>query len=76
MLRLCIKRKNGERGLLEIEESFTVELKSVGHYDANNDRKYLKVVARAKGLKRENIENKEDCNYKEYFRRKWKKFKA
>ena len=46
VMRIYIKRRYGERGLISAEECCTTELRSIDIYLANSEEELLKVVAR------------------------------
>ena len=58
VMRVYIRRKNGGRGLIGIEECVGAELRSVHHYLANSQEVLLAAVAKEDGLDREVIEGK------------------
>ena len=63
VLRVYIRRKNGGRGLIGIEECVGGELRSVHSYLANSHEILLAAVAKEEGLVKETIEKKH--SYKE-----------
>ena len=56
--RLYMKRKNGGRGLISIEDCVAGERRTLDFYLANSDEVLLKHVAEKNGLDKSNIENK------------------
>ena len=46
VMRIYIKRRYGERGLISVEECCAAELRSIYFYLANSEEDLLKVVAR------------------------------
>ena len=54
-----MKRKNGGRGLIGIEECVASEQRSLNYYLANSEEILLKFIATESGLVKDNIETKE-----------------
>ena len=67
VLRVYIRRKNGGRGLIGVEDCVGGELRNVHHYLANSHEVLLAAVAKEEGLEKESIEKKE--RYKERIER-------
>ena len=60
--RLCMRRKEGGRGLISVEECCASEMRSLHYYLANSQEVMLKAVAKKEGLESNNIEGKEEYN--------------
>ena len=60
VMKLYVKRKNGGKGLIGVEECWAAEMRNIDYYVANSKEKLLKVVARLERLDREKIEGKEE----------------
>lgn len=58
VLRVYMKRKNGGRGLIGVEDCVGGELRNVHHYLKNSHEELLKIVAKAEGLENNILEEK------------------
>ena len=62
VLRVYMRRKEGGRGLISVEECWANELRSLHHYLANSEEMLLKSVATEEELDKDQIESKEEYN--------------
>ena len=58
VLRVYMKRKNGGRGLIGVEDCVGGELRNVHHYIKNSHEELLKLVAKEEGLEDKILEDK------------------
>jgi hypothetical protein len=58
VVRVYMKRKNGGRGLIGVEDCVGGELRSVHHYLSNSHEELLKLVAKEEGLDNNSLEEK------------------